>query len=154
MYLMNKTYKLIYICAFLSLILFFSFSFDLCLANNENKSDLTYQHLKTRAEYYKKQFISFTKALRENDISVPSSFKNNMMLLLQEHAKDFITIKTSKEGLKWNISGIVFIREDLIFAQYDDGEMEGGELLLKITYEKENNSINTIVLWNSALYVQ
>ena len=59
-----------------------------------------------------------------------------------------IKTQTSKPGiLKWYFSKITFLRKDLIFGQYEDGEMFGGEILIKVI-SSGDKIVNMKTLWN------
>lgn len=88
--------------------------------------------------------------LERNGIEVPKAFENLVVSFIEKHSLELITKKTSSEGLAWLISKVIFLRNDLVYALYDDGHMYGGELLIKFEL-KDGNMISAKTLWNSGL---
>lgn len=83
-------------------------------------------------------------------IQLPPSYEKSIISYLdREKAQALIKIQTSKPGiLKWYFSKITFLRKDLIFGEYEDGEMFGGEILIKVI-SSGDKIVNMKTLWNS-----
>jgi hypothetical protein len=63
-------------------------------------------------------------------------------------ASDLVKIQTSKPGmLIWHFHSVIFSKKDLIFAQYDDGEIYGRDILIKVIFS-ENQATAIKALWN------
>ena len=74
--------------------------------------------------------------------------KSVIEYLDSEKASDLIKIQTSKPGiLTWHFHDVIFLKKDLIFAKYDDGEMFGGDILLKAIFS-DDRLTHMESLWN------
>ena len=71
-----------------------------------------------------------------------------MKYLSGDNISSLIGIPTSKPGiLGWHFENVMFLRKDLVFARYSDGEMYGGEILIKVFLE-DDQIIFAESLWN------
>ena len=72
----------------------------------------------------------------KNSINVSESYKNNVNNYLNSNeAISHIDRQTSKPGiLSWYIHSAIFLKNDLVYAQYEDGEMEMGEFVAKCIF--------------------
>ncbi len=78
----------------------------------------------------------------------PSYEKSVIKYFDSERVQALIKIQTSKPGiLKWYFSKITFLRKDLIFGEYEYGEMFGGEILIKVV-SSGDKIVNMKTLWN------
>lgn len=100
------------------------------------------------------EYSTLIKSLQDNGIKVPECFKKEVEEYLHSK-KAFVLIgfAPSNEYLRWNFHHIIFLRPDLVFASYDDGEMYGGDFLLKVDYSGEQ-VISIKTLWNSAEFIK
>lgn len=74
--------------------------------------------------------------------------KSAIEYLNSREASDLIRIQTSKPGiLTWHLHSVIFLKKELIFASYDDGEMYGGDILLKVI-SSGNEVTGMKSLWN------
>ena len=82
-------------------------------------------------------------------IQLSPSYKNSVINYLgSKRAQRLIKIQTSKPGiLKWYFFKITFLRRDLIIGQYEDGEMFGGDILIKVI-SSGDKIVNMKTLWN------
>jgi len=97
------------------------------------------------------EYSKLIDTLRKNGIEVSEQFRKNAMSYINyEGAKGLIRISPNKPGLTWSFYDIVFLRKDLILVSYDDGEMTGGDLLIKVDYKKEK-ILNMQTLWDSSM---
>lgn len=82
-------------------------------------------------------------------IQLSPSYKNSVINYLgSKRAQGLIKIQTSKPGiLKWYFFKITFLRRNLIFGQYEDGEMFGGDILIKVI-SSGDKIVNMKTLWN------
>lgn len=87
--------------------------------------------------------------LQSLQIDVSLSYKDRVMKYLDAgKAPDLIKIRTSKPGiLAWYFHSVIFLKRDLVFAQYDDGEMFGGDILLRVKISG-NEVTGMRCLWN------
>ena len=95
------------------------------------------------------KYSDLVQKLKSIQIDVHVSYKENVMKYLDSGiAPDLIKIKTSKPGiLTWYIHSLIFLKKDLIFAQYDDGEMYGGDILIKVIFSR--NQVTAMkAMWN------
>ena len=68
--------------------------------------------------------------------------------LERREASDLVRIQTSKPGvLIWHFHSVIFLKKDLIFASYEDGEISGGDILLKVIFT-DNQVTNMKSLWD------
>ena len=95
-------------------------------------------------------YSQILQKLQSMQIDVPASYKESVMKYLDTgKASHLIKNQTSKPGiLSWHFYSVIFLKKDLIFAQYDDGEMSGGEILIKVILS-ENQVTAMKALWNS-----
>ena len=78
----------------------------------------------------------------------PSYEKSVIKYFDSERVQALIKIQASKPGiLKWYFSKNTFLRKDLIFGQYEDGEMFGGYILIKVI-SSGDKIVNMKTLWN------
>jgi len=79
-------------------------------------------------------YSKLVEKLQSMQIDVSEPHRNSVLkYLVSEKASDLIKIQTSKTGiLTWHFHDVIFLKKDLIFAQFDDGEMFGGDILLKV----------------------
>lgn len=82
-------------------------------------------------------------------IQLSPSYEDSVINYLRsKRAQALIKIQTSKPGiLKWYFYNITFLRKDLIFGQYEDGEMFGGDILIKVI-SSGDKIVNMKTLWN------
>jgi hypothetical protein len=82
-------------------------------------------------------------------IQLSPSYKDSVINYLRsKRAQALIKIQTSKPGiLKWYFFKITFLRKDLIFGEYEDGEMYGGKILIKVV-SSGDKIVNMKTLWN------
>lgn len=95
------------------------------------------------------EYSKLVETLRSIQISVPKSYNESVLKYLRtENASRLIRIPTSKPGwLKWNFHDVIYLKKDLIFVKYNDGEMFGGDVLLRIIADEDQIS-NINILWN------
>jgi hypothetical protein len=118
------------------------FIFEAKLSIASEKSDRSIIH----------EYSALIESLQKNGIDVAVVLKENVSEYLKGRGgASLIKIQTFKEGLTWNFYDLVFLRKDLVFVSYDDGEMLGGELLLKIIYSK-NKVVSMKALWDSGWF--
>jgi len=94
-------------------------------------------------------YSQIVQKLQSMQIDVPVSYKESVMKYLHAgRASHLIKIQTSKPGiLTWHFHSVMFFRKDLASAKCDDGEMYGGDILLKIAFS-DNQAIDMRALWN------
>jgi hypothetical protein len=80
---------------------------------------------------------------------VSATYRQNVLdYMYSQKASALIDRPTSKPGiLTWHIHSVIFLENDLIFGQYEDGEMEVGQLLAKI-YDLDKDNIRMEILWS------
>jgi len=98
----------------------------------------------------KLDYSKLVQKIQSMQIDVPVSYRENVAKYLDSgKASQLIKIQTSKPGiLTWYFHSVIFLKKDLIYAQYDDGEMSGGEILIKVILS-ENQVTAMKALWNS-----
>jgi len=102
-----------------------------------------------RADFYP-EYSALIKALQENGVDVPEPFRKNVHKYLgSKKGIALIGLEPSSAGLTWYFHRVVFLRMDLLFVSYEDGQMYGGDLLVKID-SSDNKVISMRTLWNSA----
>lgn len=84
----------------------------------------------------------------KKSIAVPDSYKKNVnSYLYSKEAISHIDRQTSKPGiLSWYIHSVIYLKNDTIFAEYEDGEMEMGQFVAKIN-DPINENIQMKILW-------
>lgn len=94
-------------------------------------------------------YSKLVEKLQSVQIDVSEPHRESVIKYLDSgEASDLIKIQTSKPGiLTWHFHGVIFLKKDLIFAQYDDGEMFGGDILIEVIFS-ENQVTNMKALWN------
>jgi hypothetical protein len=94
-------------------------------------------------------YSKLVEKLQSVQIDVSEPHRESVIKYLDSgEASDLIKIQTSKPGiLTWLFHDVIFLKKDLIFAQYDDGEMFGGDILIKVIF-LENQATNMKALWN------
>ena len=125
-----------------------------------SSADNSDEKLKTNAliEALKNNYIKIADYIDYNDLIekilklgiqfLPSYEKRVIDYLDGERAQALIKIQTSKPGiLKWYFFKITFLRRDLIIGQYEDGEMFGGDILIKVI-SSGDKIVNMKTLWN------
>ena len=112
------------------LIIFFIHNFFPAIAlTNGEKLDKTIEH-----RDYRKEYFSLLKALKNTSIDIPESYRDKITKYLAKHTQSIIDLKIDGENWTWFIVKLFFIRNDLIYAQFEDGEMYGGAVLLKVNF--------------------
>lgn len=107
------------------------------------KSDKKIEHVD-----YWKEYFSLIKALKNTSIDVPESYRDKITKYLNKHTQSIIDLKIDGKNWTWFIVKLSFIRNDLIYAQFEDGETYGGAVLLKVNFS--GSKIITIQrLWAS-----
>lgn len=98
----------------------------------------------------KLDYSKLVQKIQSMQIDVPVSYRENAAKYLDSgKASQLIKIQTIKPGiLTWYFHSVIFLKKDLIYAQYDDGEMSGGEILIKVILS-ENQVTAMKALWNS-----
>lgn len=94
-------------------------------------------------------YSNLVKKLHSMKIDVSEPHRKCVIGYLDsEKASDLIKIQPSKPGiLIWHFHDVIFLTKDLIFAKYDDGEMFGGDILLKAIFS-DDQLTNMKALWN------
>lgn len=94
------------------------------------------------------EYTNLIEKLKNMSVVFPGSYENATMAFLDDHADTLIQLPTSKPGiLSWHFERIFFIKKDLVFASFSDGEMYGGDLLVEIIQSGDQiESAETI--WN------
>ena len=94
-------------------------------------------------------YSDLIEKIQKLGIQFSSSYKKSVINYLDsERVQALIKIQTSKPGiLKWYFAKITFLRKDLIFGQYEDGEMFGGHILIKVI-SSGDKIVNMKTLWN------
>ncbi len=94
-------------------------------------------------------YSKLVQKLQSMQIDVHGAYKESVLNYLDSRrASGLIKIQTSKPGiLTWHFHGVIFLKKDLIFAQYDDGEMFGGDILIKVLFS-ENQATAMKALWS------
>ena len=103
---------------------------------------------KDHSEYFYAEYSGLMKALKANGISVEKQLNEDVIKYITDKADHLIGILPGNKGLKWIFSEIIYLRKDLIFVSYDDGEMYGGDVLIKITLTN-NKVVSMKTIWNS-----
>ncbi len=126
------------------LIIFFIHNFFPAIAlTNDEKSGEKIEHRDYWKEYY-----SLTLALENNSIDVPKSYRDKITKYLDKHTQSIIDLKIDGQNWTWFIVKLFFIRNDLIYAHFEDGEMYGGVVLLKVNFSG-SEVISIVKLWPS-----
>jgi hypothetical protein len=137
---------------FVAIILIWTFVFsDVTGVQAENEASTLILELRKNEINVpdKLDYSQILQKLQLMQIDVPVSYKESVMKYLDAgKASHLIKIQTSKPGiLSWHFHSVIFLKKDLIFAQYDDGEMSGGEILIKVIFA-ENKVTAMKALWN------
>ena len=122
---------------FVALILIFTFGFtNVTEVQAEDRTSSLLATLSKNGINVPEQadYSNLVKKLHSMKIDVSETHRKSVIEYLDsEKASDLIKIQPSKPGiLTWHFHDVIFLKKDLIFAQYDDGEMHGGDILLKI----------------------
>ena len=82
------------------------------------------------------RYSELIKYLRSIEIEMPEQCRENAInYLYGGKANKLIKRETSKPGiLTWYFNSVIFLKNDIIFTEYDDGEMAGGFFLLKVIW--------------------
>ena len=93
-------------------------------------------------------YDSVVKKLKAMRVAIPEVYKKDAMNYLDRNADSLIHLPTSQIGiLSWYFENVLFLRKDLIFARYSDGEMYGGDILIEVIHS-EDRVISMRTLWN------
>jgi hypothetical protein len=96
------------------------------------------------------EYSALIESLKKSGVDVHEGFKENVLKFLNSDEKvSLIGFQPSNVGLSWYLYDLVFLRKDLIFVSYEDGQMYGGDLLISVKYS-DNKVISMKTLWNSA----
>lgn len=96
-----------------------------------------------------KEYDALIKSLQQNGFEVSGAYNESVTKFLKSEKAISLVGFTPEKGGSWSFYQIVYLRKDLMFVSYDDGEMYGGNLLVKIT-SSNNQIISMKTVWNSA----
>ena len=81
-------------------------------------------------------YHNLVETLKNEQINATTEQKQKVTVYLESSkGLELITAQTSKPGLlNWYFIDSWFLKNDLIFASYEDGEMNGGDILIKVVW--------------------
>lgn len=137
---------------FVALILIFTFGFtNVTEVQAEDRTSSLLATLSKNGINVPEQadYSNLVKKLHSMKIDVSETHRKSVIEYLDsEKASDLIKIQPSKPGiLTWHFHSVIFLKKELIFASYDDGEMFGGDILLKAIFLDDRLN-NMKALWN------
>ncbi|MDY6906534.1 MAG: hypothetical protein SWH61_17835 [Thermodesulfobacteriota bacterium] len=108
------------------------------------------QRVESKPSQIYTEYSSLIKAIKKCGIDISDNIETKILEHIEsgELAK-LIKSPISNPALSWNFHDLVFLRNDLLFISYDDGEMYGGNLLVAISFLK-GDKVSMEIIWNSA----
>ncbi len=141
----KKTYKNV---ASILIFIFFS-SCPSLFAGSEIPSKIEANQKETIIIDHCSQYWPLIKALKNNEVLVPKPLRQSVLDYLENYSSKLIAHSPSMDGLSWHFPNLFFLRNNLVLARYEDGEMYGGELLIVINFQN-NKVVSAEVVWDSS----
>ena len=97
--------------------------YSLAIENKEGVVDEQLHKSSKFTDFYD-DYISFVKALKENDLDVPKDMREKVLKYLEtEKGEALIGFRPSRQEAKWHFYDLSFLRPTLILVSYEDGEI-------------------------------
>lgn len=87
-------------------------------------------------------------SLMESGISMPKSFEDKILKFLNKNTNYLIQNLSGPKPANCYFLKPTFLREDLLYIGYEDGNDYLGEILVKLTFSEEYG-VKAEVLWDS-----